>query len=157
MNKIKLLSFVNLLLLAIFFMYSVYGKEKTISEGKLIYFRLAPVDPRSLMQGDYMQLRYAVTRNIYTDNLPSRGKLYVTINDSSIAVVADVHSVESKGKVYPINYFSSKWVVSIGAESYFFQEGNADHYSKALYGGLRVNESGESVLVGLYDTDLKRL
>ena len=34
--------------------WSITGKEKHLAEGKIVYLDLAPVDPRSLMQGDYM-------------------------------------------------------------------------------------------------------
>ncbi|MFX7329222.1 GDYXXLXY domain-containing protein, partial [Acinetobacter baumannii] len=33
-------------------------KEMLLKEGQLVLLPLAPVDPRSLMQGDYMALRY---------------------------------------------------------------------------------------------------
>lgn len=32
---------------------SILDKEKLLSEGQVVYLELAPVDPRSLMQGDY--------------------------------------------------------------------------------------------------------
>ena len=38
--------------------YSIHGKEQVIRTGEPIYLELAPVDPRSLMQGDYMALRF---------------------------------------------------------------------------------------------------
>ena len=38
----------------------VVQKEAVLEEGHLVLLALAPVDPRSLMQGDYMTLRYAV-------------------------------------------------------------------------------------------------
>ena len=37
----------------------------------------------------------------------------------------------------------------LGAESFMFQEGDADLYSNARYGELKVDESGASVLIGL--------
>ena len=32
--------------------YSIYGKEEIVRSGETVYLELAPVDPRSLMQGD---------------------------------------------------------------------------------------------------------
>src|SRR5690554_4287550 len=40
--------------------YLVYGFERTLRDGQLVLLELAPADPRSLMQGDYMALRFAV-------------------------------------------------------------------------------------------------
>ncbi len=38
----------------------IFGKERLLARGDTIYLRLAPVDPRSLMQGDYMALNFAI-------------------------------------------------------------------------------------------------
>ena len=48
-------------------------------------------------------------------------------------------------------------VVRIGAESFFFQEGQADVYALAKYGELKVAKDGEVVLVGLRDAERKVL
>ena len=52
---------VNLILLLAYFNYSVFQKERILKDGKLILLELAPVDPRSLMQGDYMELWYKIS------------------------------------------------------------------------------------------------
>ena len=41
--------------------------------------------------------------------------------------------------------------IRLGAESFFFQEGLADAFDDARYGALRVDDAGNSVLVGLAD------
>ena len=96
----RILIITNLLLLLGYLNWSIYQKEQTLRDGQLVLFELAPVDPRSLMQGDYMSLR-----------------------------------------------------LFLGAESFFFEEGQDTLYQKATYGGLKVNAKGESLLVGLYDKD----
>ena len=40
--------------------WSIYDREQLLAEGRVVLLPLAPVDPRSLMQGDYMALRFAV-------------------------------------------------------------------------------------------------
>jgi uncharacterized membrane-anchored protein len=40
--------------------FSIAGKERLLAEGRVVYLQLMPVDPRSLMQGDYMALRFGV-------------------------------------------------------------------------------------------------
>ena len=54
----RILIIANLILLLGYFNWSVYKKEQTLKDGQLILLQLAPVDPRSLMQGDYMRLRW---------------------------------------------------------------------------------------------------
>ncbi|NNK63688.1 MAG: GDYXXLXY domain-containing protein, partial [Gemmatimonadetes bacterium] len=44
--------------------YSIYEKEQVVRTGQTIYVTLAPVDPRSLMQGDYMALRFRLAEDI---------------------------------------------------------------------------------------------
>ncbi|MFT6791681.1 MAG: hypothetical protein ACJA04_000891 [Cellvibrionaceae bacterium] len=36
--------------------YGIYQKQKIKDHGEIVLLELAPVDPRSLMQGDYMRL-----------------------------------------------------------------------------------------------------
>lgn len=40
----------------------VWAKEKLLAEGQSVVLKLAPVDPRALMQGDYMALSFEVDR-----------------------------------------------------------------------------------------------
>ena len=44
--------------------WQIFQKEQHIRHGELIYLELAPVDPRSLMQGDYMALRFQMSNGI---------------------------------------------------------------------------------------------
>ncbi|SDU14609.1 GDYXXLXY domain-containing protein [Halopseudomonas salegens] len=44
--------------------FAIYGHERTLREGEFVLLELAPVDPRSLMQGDYMQLSFAIDRQL---------------------------------------------------------------------------------------------
>ncbi|MDW7695010.1 GDYXXLXY domain-containing protein [Flammeovirgaceae bacterium SG7u.111] len=145
---------VNLLIVFGVFFYEVIKKEKILDKGELVLFELAPVDPRSLLQGDYMQLRYAITSEMYPSDIPARGFLALKLREENIADTV-LRSVESLSELqegeFPIKYFYNERFVSIGAESYFFQEGNAGLFEEARYGGLRVSSSGEGVLVGLYD------
>ena len=41
---------------------TVWRFEHAMSSGETVLLELAPVDPRSLMQGDYMRLSYALAR-----------------------------------------------------------------------------------------------
>ena len=47
--------------------HSIVAKEHIRANGERIYLELAPVDPHSLMQGDYMALRFAIARDISTE------------------------------------------------------------------------------------------
>lgn len=110
------------------------------------------------MQGDYMRLRYKIATDGHGDSIPKRG-FFVVVPDSgnvahAVRIQADRRPL-STGE-WLIEYTApNEWDISIGAESFFFQEGRAARYDSAKYGGLRVNAKGNSVLVGLYDGDRK--
>lgn len=149
-NAFILLNLVGLLL---FFNFSVFQKEDILKEGKLVLLELAPVDPRSLMQGDYMMLNYAIAPISYNDSIPKRGYYVVKIDKEGVARFQrqqkDKTPLENNELL--IKYTRTQWQSHIGAESSFFQEGHAERYESAKYGGLRIDENGNSVLIGLFD------
>jgi len=155
MSKYKwIIVILNLIAVLAFFNYSVIKKEKTLSSGQLVLLELAPVDPRSLMQGDYMQLDYAISQDVTIINLPKRGYCVVKLDADGVGRRLRLQpelTPHEEGE-YLIRYNAQQYIgIRIGAESYFFQEGNATKYEKARYGGIRVDDKGHSVLVGLYD------
>jgi len=157
---IKGLLALNLVVLLVYTMFYVREKEQILEEGQLVLLDLGPVDPRSLMQGDYMRLDYAVTQGINRDSLPKTGYLVVTLDENGVGqrqrFQAEMTPLE-EGE-FLLNYTHPRpWTVNIGAESYFFQEGTAETYEAAEYGGLRIDDEGNSLLVGLYDDERQLL
>lgn len=138
--------------------YGIYGKEQLIQNGEPILLELAPVDPRSLIQGDYMDLRYAITTDLESQEIPRRGQLVITLDDNNVAslVRIDDGTPLAPGERL-LNYYHHEWRIDVGAPSYFFQESTADRYTDAEYGELRVDEAGSSVLIGLRDEDFQQL
>jgi uncharacterized membrane-anchored protein len=144
----------NLVCLIGYINWATFHKEKTISEGTLMLFELAPVDPRSLMQGDYMDLRYAIANQGRTKNeLPKFGYGVVSLDENKIVKL--IRYQEEKEPLndgeFLIKYAIHRRGVSFGAESYFFEEGTAERFEEAKYGGLRVDDEGNSILMGLHD------
>lgn len=161
MKKIKwIVIIVNLVVLLAYFNYSVAQKEALLKDGQLVLLPLAPVDPRSLMQGDYMALRYALSTDLDTDTIPKRGYCVVRLDGNGVAsrvrfqkAPLPLHSGE-----HLIEYTApDNWNINIGAESFFFQEGQAEKYDSAKYGGLRVDKNGNSLLVGLYNEQRQQI
>lgn len=155
----NLLIGLNLLLVLGAFNYSVYTKEKTLAEGTLVLLELAPVDPRSLMQGDYMVLEYAISQDIQEQDVPSRGYVVLQLDEKDVGTL--VRLQPNPEPLAPgehlLKYFHNGRTINLGAESFFFQEGKGDLYAMAEYGALRVDSRGNSILVGLYDEELKRM
>jgi len=147
----------------------IYQKEKILKSGRTVFLELAPVDPRSLMQGDYMALRYKITDAACKEceKVGSiKGKLVLRDDKNGVCTFIRVYKGESTSPgEYLLNYrlltnrqgrsfdfFQNQMMLRLGAEAFFFQEGKADVYAKAKYGELKVSSSGESVLVGLRDS-----
>lgn len=161
MNKYKwIIILLNLVLLLIYFNHSIMNKEDLLKEGQLVLLELAPVDPRSLMQGDYMALRYKISEDFDFDNTPRRGYCVVVLdqNERASKVRFQKGLTPLDKDEHLIGYtLLDRWNISIGAESYFFQEGQAEKYEKAKYGGVKIDKKGNSLLIGLYDEQLRRI
>ncbi|WP_036380851.1 GDYXXLXY domain-containing protein [Muricauda sp. MAR_2010_75] len=150
----------NLILFLGLFNYSIVQKEKIMAEGHLILLELAPVDPRSLMQGDYMRLNYEISDEVVGNEIPKRGYCVVTLDSDGVAQRRRYQkkNAPKNENEYLIEYTIGEWNrIQIGAESYFFQEGEDEKYADAKYGGVRVDEKGNSVLVGLYDSNRNKI
>src|SRR5687767_13501968 len=65
--------------------YGIYEKERIKEHGEVLLLELAPVDPRSLMQGDYMRLRYAIERDVPTQALKQRGYMVIRPDENNVA------------------------------------------------------------------------
>ncbi|MEO7213493.1 GDYXXLXY domain-containing protein [Mucilaginibacter sp.] len=156
MSKTKrIIVLLNLLLLVGYFNWAIMAKEKTLSKGKLVLLRLAPVDPRSLMQGDYMQLNYEISTA--PAGITKRGYCIVTLDEHGVAKkqrFQDELQPLKPGEL-AVKYFSAPGWRSvnarIGAESFFFEEGQGQRFQAAKYGGIKIDDAGNSVLEGLYD------
>lgn len=161
MKKYKwLLILANLLILLFLFNNSIFKKERMLANGQLILLELAPVDPRSLMQGDYMNLRYAISQEVRNDSTPKRGFVVVKLDSNRVAQRVRIQKEKTPllDNEYLIEYTLKGWFnLNIGAESYFFQEGQGDKYEKAKYGGVTVDANGNSLLTGLYDETFQKI
>ncbi|WP_338023537.1 GDYXXLXY domain-containing protein [Archangium primigenium] len=139
----------------------VIQKEQLLQHGTPLLLELAPVDPRSLMQGDYMVLNYAISQEVRPgwDNPAEDGRLVLRRDEAGVGRFVGVETpglALGPGELW-LNFKVRGSRVRLGAESFFFQEGHADHYARAKYGELRVAADGTSVLVGLRDAERQPL
>ncbi|MCH9695151.1 MAG: GDYXXLXY domain-containing protein [Gammaproteobacteria bacterium] len=137
--------------------YTIMQRQQVVDNGQPMLLGLRPVDPRSLMQGDYMVLRYAET--VFPDrggrsDLPRKGVFVVTLDSNNVATFARMHDGEALADneaLLQYKQVDARGNVRLGAESFFFQEGQAALFDPARFGVLHVDDSGKSVLVGLAD------
>lgn len=133
--------------------YSIHAKEQIKRNGEVMYLALAPVDPRSLMQGDYMALRFAVAAEIARQR-PEGNTVALQLDERRVAHMPEPGSSGS----LRVHYRMRNGTVWIGTNAYFFAEGSAMRFAPARYGKFRVDPgSAEAVLVALCDDQLKEL
>ena len=140
--------------------HAIVGKERIKRDGEVAYLALAPVDPRSLMQGDYMALRFALVGEIESSDEKTGRRLHegetrfasVALDAQRVARLA----VADTAAPMRLRYRIRNGRVWLGTNAFFFEEGSAERFTGARYGEFRVDRaSGEAVLVGLRDGSLK--
>ncbi len=147
---------------------SIVGKERIKRDGEVVYLSLEPVDPRSLMQGDYMALRFALVRELESGEekagRPRReGETRfarIALDAQRVARLAGTDATDAPDAPPPmrLRYRLRNGQVWLGTNAFFFEEGTADRFTHARYGEFRVDRaSGEAVLVGLRDRTLQAL
>ena len=150
---------------------SIAGKERLLTQGRVVYLQLAPVDPRSLMQGDYMALDFEVARAAMialsapgTERGPlsefraEDGRIVVHLDDRSVASftrIADERPLAENEIV--MRYRVRNGQLKFATNAFFFQEGTGEQYQDARYGRFRIDAKGEMLLTMLCDERLHPL
>jgi uncharacterized membrane-anchored protein len=141
--------------------FEIMGKERIVRDGKTVLLRLAPRDPRSLMQGDYMALRYSMASNVATEAgriISTDGIVVIQLdaqNEASFVALYEGQPLEPGQQL--LRYRKRGETVRLASDAYFFEEGLGEVYSRARFGEIRVNADGDAVLTGLRDTSHERL
>ena len=160
--------------------YKVQQFEDVLATGKPVVLKIAPADPRSLMQGDYMVLNYAILSELQQSQFssesnesnettgidelsPSGKKAYILVHldKNHVATLCEAQSEiptdfkHCTPNVYlPIRY--KGWSPELPSQDYFFAEGKGEHYAQAEYAEYRFKD-GILLLARLLDKDLKGL
>jgi uncharacterized membrane-anchored protein len=107
-----------------------------------VFVELAPVDPRSLMQGDYMRLNFRIPSEPQLDGVvtgtrprvvarrDARGIASLVRLDDGTPLLADEVAIELTPK-------NGRW--TLVTDAWFFREGDAARWAKAKYGEFRVD------------------
>lgn len=145
--------------------WGIWSKERLRAGGQVVYLELAPIDPRSLMQGDYMALNFQVARQIGANSSSQDSGPQVAIlqlDERSIAHYVRLDSGQPLN--HPLNQGEVRFrfryrngSVWLGTNAFFFQEGQSERYRGARYGEFRVNPNGDAMLVNLRDIELRLL
>lgn len=144
--------------------WDVQGKEQVIAHGQRVYVALAPVDPRSILQGDYMALNFRLSPEI-DEQLEARQRaghagpfqVLARLDAQGLASVERLAATgESAGPdqvLLPLRRLKHGW--TLVTDAYHFPEGQEPRFRQARYGEFRVLPGGRALLVGLADADLR--
>jgi uncharacterized membrane-anchored protein len=130
--------------------WQVAGKEQLRANGRTVYLDLAPRDPRSLMQGDYMALNFRVAQDISRMGPTEGGAAILKLDDRGVGdfVRLDTGAPRDPAEVR-FRFRLRKDSVWLGTNAFFFHEGDEERYRGARYGEFRVNDDGDAMLVNL--------
>ena len=163
--------------------HAILGHERTLREGRVLLLELAPVDPRSLMQGDYMALRFAAAEPIERALRPPSGtagdlsalrrwggncglngcRTAYAVFDVDRGGVGRFVRVQDAPRPLGAGQIAVRFRernpegIRIASNAWFFPEGQGARYAPARYGELRVAEDGTALLAGLRDAQRKPL
>lgn len=140
---------------------AVRANERLLAQGRVVLAELAPVDPRSLMQGDYMALRYAIDNDLARtdDNAsPLPRYAYLRVDGKGRATLAGSgDTLPADPTLVAMRIRRRDGRGSIGPNAFFFQEGRAEAFAGARWGEFRVGDDGTALLTHLRNAELKRL
>lgn len=137
----------------------IAGKERIVRDGATVLLALAPVDPRSLLQGDYMALRYALAGDIAEAADAAEvadGEIVVEVDESGVAQFVALHDGQPLASGQHLLQFRVRGeTVRLASDAFFFEEGQGETYARARFGELRVDTDGSAVLIGLRDQNIE--
>jgi uncharacterized membrane-anchored protein len=149
---LALLAFVN---------FGIYQRERLLTDGRIVLLKLSPVDPRSLIQGDYMRLSFEAADQAFPWQRRSK------LADGHIVVALDAQGVGHFRRFADARPLARDEVAlryrvrggqpNFATNAYFFEEGQAQAYAAAAYGEFRVGADGEVILAQLRDARLQPL
>jgi uncharacterized membrane-anchored protein len=138
--------------------FTIYEREQLHSQGRMVLLELAPVDPRSLMQGDYMALNYAVANAAFPGRQVKDGKdgyIVVALDERGVGQfkrLADTTTLVANEAL--LRYRIRNEQIKFATNAFFFEEGKGQSYQAARYGEFRVSTDGEMLLINLRSADL---
>ena len=144
----------------------IWQKERLIRHGRAVFVPLLPVDPRSLMQGDFMTLNFMPRTN---DNMPelNMDQEAFTFEHQRMIFKLDAQGVASmpgpdRGQALAQDEVAMELVPKNGrwilvTDAFYFKEGEGERWALARFGEFRVDASGKALLVGLRGEGLKPL
>jgi uncharacterized membrane-anchored protein len=141
--------------------FAIYQREQLLTRGRVVLLELAPVDPRSLMQGDYMRLNFAIANQAFPferRRALADGHIIVALDSNWVGRFRRLDDGRPLGPgEIALRYRIRAGQPNFATNAYFFEEGSANAYAGAAFGEFRVGEDGEMILTGLRNARFEAL
>jgi uncharacterized membrane-anchored protein len=143
--------------------WAVWQKEQLIAQGKPAFVELAPVDPRSLMQGDYMILGWRMPDAVRSqlDSMQTTQRPRVAAQRDARQVLRITRLLQpgqapaAGEELIELSPKGGRWVIV--TDAWYFREGEAKRWESARFGEFRLLPDGRALLVGLRGPELQPL
>ena len=139
----------------------IASKEQIVRNGATVLLRIAPRDPRSLLQGDYMALRYTMAGAVASEAEQfemNDGIAVIELGELNEARFVSLYKDQQlQDRQHLLRFRKRGDSVRLASDAYFFEEGSGQEYSGARFGEIRINTNGDAVLIGLRDAEGERL
>ena len=136
----------------------IWQKEQLARAGGTIFVELAPRDPRSLMQGDYMSLNFRLPVDVSQFDEAAAPRVVLRKDARGVARIErlDDGSPLSKEELpVALSFKDGRWIFV--TDAWFFKEGDAQRYAAARFGEFKVGADGRAMLVGMRGANLEPL
>ncbi len=137
-------------------------KYSVIKTGRTVTLQSVPIDPRDLMRGDYVRIRFAINRLDLAllaggnESFRPDDVVYVTLQDTGpawtpVRASARLPALQEdeaviKGRVTAVNGRIS--TIDYGIDSYYFPEGRGREFSQARLWSVKLDKKGHAVIEG---------
>ena len=140
--------------------FAIFQKQQILLEGENILLKLAPIDPRSMMQGDYMAFRYALEdemKDVDTASLLNHHFIVIKSDEDNVAHFIRVYNQETLAKdekLFKFRYQQAPYSkITFKPSSFFFQEGLQPLYQKAEYAIFHYRGIKDYLLIGVANNE----
>jgi uncharacterized membrane-anchored protein len=177
MNKISNWVLVLTAVLALVYVnLNAWQSQQIKLSGDVLFLELAPVDPLSLVQGQYMRLRFEIEKEY---NATSEDQQVIQNGHGDVLAMISLDAKQigtltgllspkqwqqhGDGSLVQLQVHAQhtdsegSYDIRIQQNSFLFQESTEDRYTRAKYGMFRVHKDGRYVLVDLADEQLRPL
>jgi len=136
----------------------IWQKEQLARAGGTVFVELAPRDPRSLMQGDYMSLNFRLPMDVSQFDEAAAPRVVLRKDARGIARIErldDGSPLSTEELPVALSFKDGRWIFV--TDAWFFKEGDAQRYASARFGEFKVSSDGRAMLVGMRGANLEPL